>query len=94
MTIATLIIRILLSCVLLISGLGKVRRSADTREAANQLGLPSRMTPAVGFVLPYLEIILAVSLLIPLTGLVASESAAVLMAAFTIVVGYNNVAWS
>ena len=63
MGLLLLVIRIGLAAILLVSGSAKLLDRAGTRQAYEGFRLPARFAPAVGGLLPIVEIVLALTLL-------------------------------
>ena len=75
--------RIALAVILAASSLLKLRHTAEIRVAAIALGIPRPLGRATGHLLPFIELGLAVMLLIPATAFLASACTLTLLATFT-----------
>jgi len=78
--------RTLLAIVFVVSALAKVRDRDRVRQAAADLGVPSRLTALTATVLPLVEMALAISILTGATGQAAAIGALVLLMTFTLLV--------
>jgi hypothetical protein len=89
LSIALLVIRIVVAIVLGRAAIAKLVDRGSARDGAEQLGLPTRIAEPTAAVLPVAELAVAIGLLItPVAGL-AAIAAAVLFAAFTVLVAVN-----
>ena len=86
MDAALFLCQILLSAILAVSGVAKATDWVGTETAIISFGIPSRASYLAARTLPIVEIVLAVTLLIPATHWGAALGAAVLFAAFTAIV--------
>src|SRR4051794_32444534 len=77
---------VVVSCVLAVAGLSKVRDTSRTMISFQALGLPDALVPPLAFAVPIVELVLAVALWIPPLRVPAAVAAALLFAAFTGVV--------
>lgn len=86
MTTWLLVVRGVLSVVLGVAAVAKVRDRRGTADAAVALGVPERHGRAVAGVLPVVELAVAALLLVPDTARVGAAGAIVLLGAFTVAV--------
>jgi thiol-disulfide isomerase/thioredoxin/uncharacterized membrane protein YphA (DoxX/SURF4 family) len=82
--VALLLARLVLAVVFLASGSAKLFDRRQTTRAALDFGAPAFAAPAVGAALPFVELGLAVAILIPASSVVASLIAFVLLMVFTL----------
>lgn len=81
-----LTVRLLLAVVFAVSGGAKVASLEGSRRSAAALGLPARAAAVAGTALPFVEIGIALFLLVAETARAAAATAAALLAAFTVLV--------
>lgn len=86
-SLVALVLRHGLALVFLLAAAGKLRALSATRQAARDLGVPSRIAPTVAVALPLVEATTAVGLLIPAGARWASVAALALVASFSLLVG-------
>jgi thiol-disulfide isomerase/thioredoxin len=89
MLIATMVwvLRLLVAGVFGLAAWGKLAAQAATRQAVAEFGVPARLVPAAGWVLPSAEAAVAVAVLPPVSARWAACCAVLLLAAVTAVVG-------
>ncbi len=88
-SVALLGIRIVVAILLGRAAIAKLADRGSARDGAEQLGLPTRLATPIAAVLPATELAVAIGLLITPVAGVAGLAAAVLFAAFTVLVGVN-----
>lgn len=79
--------RLVLGAVFALSAGGKFADSAAARKAVGDFGVPLRWVPVVAVALPVVEAVLAVTLLLPWTALIAGVVALLLLGVFTAAIG-------
>jgi uncharacterized membrane protein YphA (DoxX/SURF4 family) len=81
-----LVLRLLLAAVFAVAGVAKLRDPAGSRKALQDFGAPARLAGPGGFLLPLLEIAVAVALLFPPSARWGALAAVVLLAAFVVAI--------
>lgn len=89
LALTTLVVRVALALVLGRAAIGKLADRRSARSGAEQLGLPSAMAVPVVAVLPFVELALAIALLVTPAAGFAGVAAFVLLTAFTVLIGAN-----
>lgn len=89
MDVILLALRLALAAVFLVSATAKFASLTGSRRAAADLGVPTRVAPVVGTLLPFVELAVAIGLVVLSDARVAAVAAAVLLAAFTALVAAN-----
>ncbi len=77
-----LIVRAGCSAVFLVAGIAKLLDISGSREAVAGFGVPERLAPAVGVILPIFELCIAVALLVSATAWAGAVAALVLLLCF------------
>lgn len=78
-----LVVRLALAAVFLVSSAAKFASLEMSRRAAADLGVPGRAAAIVGTTLPFVELAVAIGLVVTVDGRAAAIAAAALLAAFT-----------
>jgi uncharacterized membrane protein YphA (DoxX/SURF4 family)/peroxiredoxin len=86
MSSAALAVRLLLTAVFVLAGVGKLFDRAGAERALAEFGVPPQFTSAVAIVLPVAELAVAVALLFPASATGGAIAAAALLFAFTIAI--------
>ncbi len=89
MSLIIVLARIALAVVFSIAGITKLVDQPGTREAVTNFGVPRPAAPVAAFILPFIELAIAVSLLISGTTAVGSIGALVLLALFVLAISIN-----
>ncbi len=89
MTIALLIARLALAAVFAVAGLSKLADLRGSRQAIAGFGVPAILAPALGQLIPLLELAITVGLILSATAWVASLAAAALLLTFIAAIGIN-----
>src|SRR6266852_6262938 len=89
MLLIIVFVRIALSVVFSLAGVTKLMDQPGTREAVENFGAPSGMAPAVAFILPFIELAIAVGLLFSGTTVVSSFAGILLLGLFVVAISVN-----
>ena len=89
MSLIIVLVRIALAVVFSLAGITKLVDQPGTREAVKNFGVPSPLAPVAAFVLPFIELAIAVSLLSSETTVFGSIGALVLLALFIVAISVN-----
>lgn len=89
MLLIIVLVRIALSVVFSLAGITKLMDQPGTREAVKNFGAPNAIAPAVAFVLPFIELAIAVGLLFSETTVVSSIAGILLLGLFVIAISVN-----
>jgi len=89
MLLTIVLVRIALSVVFSLAGVTKLMDQPGTREAVKNFGAPNAITPAVAFVLPFIELAIAVGLLFSETTVVSSIAGILLLGLFVVAISVN-----
>lgn len=81
--------RLLLAGLFLVSGITKLSNRQSFYETLINFGIPKKTHKALGLFLPWIEITLAIFLLLPYTVWVGGVISLILIAIFTILISYN-----
>ena len=84
MDLLVLALRIGLALAFLVAAVAKLRKPQATVQALAVLPLPDRLRISAAYSLPIIEIVLAITLLVPFTSELATLATGVLLAMFTI----------
>ncbi len=89
MLLIIVLVRIALSVVFSLAGITKLMDQPGTREAVKNFGAPNAIAPAVAFVLPFIELAIAVGLLFSGTTVVSSIAGILLLGVFVVAISVN-----
>lgn len=89
MPLIIVLVRIALSVVFSLAGITKLMDQAGTREAVKNFGAPEAAAPAIAFVLPFIELAIAIGLLFSETTTVSSIAALLLLGLFVLAISVN-----
>ncbi len=89
MLLIIVLVRLALSVVFSLAGVTKLMDQPGTREAVKNFGAPSGMAPAVAFILPFIELAIAVGLLFSGTTVVSSIAGILLLGLFVVAISVN-----
>lgn len=81
--------RLLLACLFFVSGIAKLSNQQSFYETLINFGIPRRIHKIIGFSLPWVELILAIGLLLPFAVWWASVASLILMIFFTLLISFN-----
>ena len=89
MLLIIVLVRIALSVAFSLAGITKLMDQPGTREAVKNFGAPNATAPAVAFVLPFIELAIAVCLLFSGTAVVSSIAGILLLGVFVVAISVN-----
>jgi thiol-disulfide isomerase/thioredoxin/uncharacterized membrane protein YphA (DoxX/SURF4 family) len=89
MLLIIVLVRIALSAVFSLAGITKLMDQAGTREAVKNFGAPEATAPAVSFILPFVELAIAIGLLFSETSAVSSIGGLLLLGVFILAISVN-----
>ncbi len=89
MDVLLLAARLILAAVFLVSGISKLFDLAGSQAAMRSFGVPESMTRAGGYLLPIVELAIAVLLIPETTALWGATLALILLAVFIVGIAYN-----
>ena len=89
MSVVALLARLILAGVFAVSGVAKLADRAGSRQAVRDFGVPGWLASPLAFVLPIIELIIAVALLPASWAGWAGAAAAVLLGIFSIAIAVN-----
>jgi peroxiredoxin/uncharacterized membrane protein YphA (DoxX/SURF4 family) len=89
MLLLIVLVRIALSVVFSLAGITKLIDQPGTREAVENFGAPKTTAPVVAFVLPFIELAIAIGLLFSETTAISSIAALLLLGLFVLAISVN-----
>ena len=89
MALIIVLVRIALSVVFSLAGITKLMDQAGTREAVKNFGAPAASATAVAFILPFVELAIAIGLLFSGTTAVSAGAGFVLLDVFIVAISVN-----
>lgn len=89
MSLALLIARLLLTAVFLVAGFAKLADLAGSRQALRDFGVPAVLANLFGVFLPVVELVVAVTLILPISAWWGALSALILLLLFVAGIGSN-----
>ena len=89
MDFVLLLARLALAAVFVVAGIGKLADLPGSRKAVRDFGVPERLAPAAGLLLPIAELVVAVALLPAVTARWGALGALALLLVFIGGIGYN-----
>jgi peroxiredoxin/uncharacterized membrane protein YphA (DoxX/SURF4 family) len=89
MSLILLLARLGLAAVFLVASLAKLADLAGSRQAMRDFGVPAKLAPPLGLLLPLAELAVALALVPPLTAWWGALGALALLLLFVVGIGYN-----
>ncbi len=89
MALFVVLFRLALSLVFAVAGVTKLLDLEGTREAVKNFGAPRPLIPALAFLLPFIELAIALGLLVNSTTLAAALGALILLSLFIVAIAIN-----
>ncbi|MEP6718893.1 MAG: MauE/DoxX family redox-associated membrane protein [bacterium] len=89
MSLIVVLIRIALSVVFSLAGITKLMDQVGTREAVKNFGAPAPLAPVVAFILPFVELAIAIGLLFSQTAAISSGAGFLLLGVFIVAISVN-----
>jgi thiol-disulfide isomerase/thioredoxin/uncharacterized membrane protein YphA (DoxX/SURF4 family) len=89
MPLIIVLVRIALSVVFSLAGITKLMDKAGTREAVKNFGAPETAAPAIAFVLPFVELAIAIGLLFSGSTALSSIGGLLLLGLFVLAISVN-----